>query len=287
MKKIQIEKEILEENKDFFHSFSPEALTSNKNNKKLLSEFVSKKKNNSLESYLRNDAWDEDLNGETRVYLVKDKEGKVAAYFSIKCGLIVGENLDEKLTDDQLSFVDGVIMAIKANDKEMKENMYAAGIELFPDYIDQLFAIAQRKADRKTESIDIHQEDNTLAVPNCMSAIEIRHFCKNEQYVVNKNIMVPLGFGIFWEIIIPKIIRITEEIGCKYIYIFAADKSEVDSKETRNLISYYKTEYKFRECDDEMKFVKPDYDEHCYGLIQDVKMLAKNREAVWDEFSDV
>lgn len=284
---MQIKKEIIEANIDFFRGFHTEVLTSNKSNKKILSEFVSKKKNNSLESYLRNDAWDEDLTGETRVYLVKDKAGEVAAFFSIKCGLIVGENLDEKLTDDQLSFVEGVIMALKANDNGMKENLYAAGLSIFPDHIDELFAIAQRKVDRKAEAIDIHQENNTLAVPNCISAIEIRHFCKNEQYITNENIVVPLGFGIFWETIIPKIISITEEIGCKYIYIFAADKSDVDSSEARKLISYYKSEYKFRECDDELKFVKPDYDEHCYGLIQDVKMLPKNREAVWNEFSDI
>lgn len=41
----------------------------------MISSFVSKKVNNTLESYLRDEdkAWTEDLDGETRVYLVKDK----------------------------------------------------------------------------------------------------------------------------------------------------------------------------------------------------------------------
>lgn len=41
----------------------------------MISGFVSKKVNNTLETYLRDEdkAWTEDLDGETRVYLVKDK----------------------------------------------------------------------------------------------------------------------------------------------------------------------------------------------------------------------
>lgn len=40
--------------------------------------------------------------------------------------------------------------------------------------------------------------------------------------------------------------------------------------------------------DDDLVIVKPDYDEDCYELIQEVSMLEHNqREAVWHEFSDV
>ena len=35
------------------------------------------------------------------------------------------------------------------------------------------------------------------------------------------------------------------------------------------------------------EIVKPEYDEYCYGLIQEVSKLEKNRDAVWHEFSDV
>ena len=41
------------------------------------------------------------------------------------------------------------------------------------------------------------------------------------------------------------------------------------------------------ECDEGIKFVKPEYDNHCYGLIQRVSKLESNREAIWHEFSDV
>lgn len=64
--------------------------------------------------------------------------------------------------------------------------------------------------------------------------------------------------------------------------------SEFGDSDIKKLVSYYKNVFKFYESeDDDLIIVKPDYDENCYGLIQEVKMLEKNREAVWHEFSDV
>ena len=116
--------------------------------------------------------------------------------------------------------------------------------------------------------IEIGQSENTINVPNCISAIELRHLCKNENFIVQEEVDIPLGFGIFWEIIVPIIIDITKKVGCKYVYLFAADKTEGQNEiEMKKLISYYKNNFKFSECDEGIKFVKPEYDNHCYGLI--------------------
>ena len=99
---------------------------------------------------------------------------------------------------------------------------------------------------------------------------------------------IPLGFGLLWEIIVPKIIEISERVGCKYLYLFAVDKS--DGEETINskrLVKYYRNEFIFHECRDGIKLVKPDYDNYCYGLIQEISSLEKNRENVWEEYSVV
>ena len=57
------------EKRNYFREFEYEILTSKPENKALLSEFVSKKANNTLEAYIRDEdkAWAEDLDGETRV----------------------------------------------------------------------------------------------------------------------------------------------------------------------------------------------------------------------------
>lgn len=256
----------------------------------MLSEFVSKKANNTLEAYIRDEdkAWAEDLDGETRVYLVKDKSGNVALFFSVKCGLLVGENLEEKLSEEYQEFVDAVIEVKKSKDENGIQQMYEAGLSMYGDEVERLFEIADRRLDTKTESTEIGQSENTINVPNCISAIELRHLCKNEGFVVPEEVDIPLGFGIFWEIIVPIIIEITEKIGCQYIYLFAADKTEGQSEiEMKKLISHYKNNFKFSECDEGIKFVKPEYDNHCYGLVQRVSKLESNREAIWHEFSDI
>lgn len=265
-------------------------MTSKPENKELLSEFVSKKKNNSLEAYIKdeNKAWAEDLDGETRVFLVKDKSGKVALFFSLKCGLLVGENLDEKLSDEHQEFVDTIIHVKIQKDQQALQNMYDAGFSMYGETVDRLFEIADRRLDTKTESAEIGQSENTINVPNCISAIEFRHLCKNENFKTPQELDVPLGFGLFWEIIVPLIISITKQVGCKYIYLFAADKTEGhDEIEMKKLISHYKNNFKFSECDEGIKFIKPEYDNHCYGLIQSVSKLEANREAIWHEFSDI
>ena len=265
-------------------------MTSNPENIGLLSGFVSKKQSNSLEAYIKDKdkAWSEDLDGETRVYLVKDKSENIALFFSLKCGLLVGENLEEKLSDELEEFIGAVIEAKVSKDQDAIKKIYEAGDSMYGAEVDRLFEIADNRLDTKNEATEIGQSENTINVPNCISAIELRHLCKNEEFVVPSDIGIPLGFGIFWEVIVPIIVDITKQIGCKYIYLFAADNTEgqIENK-TKKLISHYKNNLKFSECDEGIKFVKPEYGNHCYGLIQRVSKLESNREAIWHEFSDI
>ncbi len=93
-----------EEKRNYFREFKCEVLTSNPKNKELIKEFVSKKAKNQLEHYIQDEdkAWAEDIDGETRVYLIKDKSGKIALFFSVKCGLLIGENIRYKLFWEKL-----------------------------------------------------------------------------------------------------------------------------------------------------------------------------------------
>ena len=129
-------------------------LTSKPENKDLIGGFVSQKANNSLESYIKdeNKAWIEDLDGETRVYLVKDKSGEIALFFSVKCGLLVGENLDEKLSEEHQDFVDAVIEVKKQKDESGIQQLYEAGNSMYGDEVERLFEIADRRLETKTEA---------------------------------------------------------------------------------------------------------------------------------------
>ena len=282
----------IEEKKKFFKDFSCEVLTLNPANKKLISEFESKKANNSLVTYLKNEdkAWTEDGDGETRVYLVKDQSGKVALFFSIKCGLLVGRDSVEELTPIDKELFDLIVQAKKENNEESLKGYYDYGI-LEPDdirNINELFRMADERLESKNEAAEIGQEGQTWNVPACFSGMELRHLCRNDNYQMPSEVDSRLGFGIFWEKIVPIVLEVATKVGCKYLYLFAADKTNnEENPNTKKLVSYYKNELKFHECGDELKFVKPKYDNTCYGLVQEISELRINRNIAWEEFSDV
>ena len=58
-------------------------------------------------------------------------------------------------------------------------------------------------------------------------------------------------------------------VGCEYLYVFAADRS--DDLDASKLITYYK---------------QPGYDENCKGLIQPVRYLPEMEKDIWEMFSD-
>ena len=55
-----------------------------------------------LEAYLKRCAWDEDLNNEVRIYLIKDGEtDEVAAYFGLKAGMVASSKADMLTVEEQ------------------------------------------------------------------------------------------------------------------------------------------------------------------------------------------
>lgn len=254
--------------------------------------FISYKEGNSLADYIKQEAWTDDSNGETRVYLVRGTSEDIVLFFSIKCGLLVEESLNEVLSPDEQEFVDQVVDCELGGDnmRDYREALSDYGMkEHGYDKCRRLFDIARSIADRKQESIVTGQSQNTIHVHKCLPAIELSHLCRNEMFNTPEEFgNTPLGFGIFWEIIVPLVVSIAETVGCKYIYLFAADHSDkrLDNSD-KKLISYYKNHFKFSECKKTFKFIKPKYDNYCYGLIQEVSEMKRNREAVWTAFSDI
>lgn len=100
----------IEEIKSYFDGhFSVERLTAKAENKDLIKNFKAPKKGFKLGEYLHEKAWTDDLEGETKVYLIKDDEGFLVAFFSIKCGLLYDSHEYEKLKGDELEFVNLVV----------------------------------------------------------------------------------------------------------------------------------------------------------------------------------
>lgn len=147
-----------------------------------------------------------------------------------------------------------------------------------------------------------------MRVAKTFPGIVLTHFCKNQNYSFPEKLLFPLGFYVFWEIVIKKVLEISECLGCQYLYLFAADNTEdasitgatslydyiyadlsdedEDDDPSYKLVEYYKNELKFEEVQG-MTILKPSYDFHCFSLIQPIAKLLENKEAAWIQHSDV
>lgn len=125
-------------------------------------------------------------------------------------------------------------------------------------------------------------KDDADKVGATFSGIEIVQFCSNEDcldYWKNYGINQKLGVVVFWQFIVPIIIKIKEWIGCEYLFLFAADDSEDE-----NLVNYYKSWLKF-ESSNERSAATPVYDLTCKFLYQETCSLEEKRDAFFKNFN--
>ena len=77
-----------------------------------------------------------------------------------------------------------------------------------------------------------------------------------------------MGETLFWWFIVPKMLEISDLIGCEYAFLFAAD-----SKPDGFLMQYYENRLHFHKMDN-LGTVKPFYDLNCYFMGQRLRTLS-------------
>ncbi len=286
----------IDEVRDYFRSFKCKVLTSSEHNRSEIQGFSSSIKKNRLEKYLKNEAWDDDESGKTRVFLVRDDKNQIVAYFSLKCGMVfVTDELDDEfqcLSDKEKDIVNTLIqyrvnMSGTGSTAVYNDIVKSMANEIGGNRLSRLLKITEHKAKTKREIRELAPEQNgIMRVKECCAAIELQHFCKCDEYKMTSGIRYPLGFGLFWEQIVPKVSEIAENIGCEYLYLFAADNTDEEGKQ--KLVDYYITALGFSNLNDEgVIALMPDYDRDCVGLQQKSEYLFTTRENKWQEFSDL
>lgn len=284
-----ITKSKMQRARDYFGSFSCERLSKRYQNRQLIRYFSSRKGRTTLEEYLKDEAWDEDELGETRIYLIKDPEGDVAFYFSLKCGLLIGEPGESRLPEAERDFIHNILEALEAHDDPALQRYRDLGIKRYgEEQFCEFYSIAKQRSKARTDA-EIYGQDARWNVDRCFSAIELRHFCRNEKFRMPEDVEFSLGFGLFWEQIVPLILEVSEMVGCQYLYLFAADNPEAAKERgLSTLVRYYKEALKFYESyEDNLIIIKPSYDNFCHGLVQEISQLRTNREAVWKEYEEM
>lgn len=290
-----------------------ELLTSDKTNKSILENFSANKQGKGLEKYLKNSAWIEDISGATKVYLVKDREtGAIVFFFALQAGLLY-KSIEED--DYILSEKEREIVNLCVEYRLDSSNEFTPD-DVFEWYADsqldkeKLLKIIEEKADIKLnaqQDRDLTGQDvNIMRVSETFPGIVLTHFCKNQNYTLSEKLLFPLGFYVFWEIVTEAVLHIASLLGCRYLYLFAADSTEKQwstqsfmdylyddmdkdrelEKLSYRLVEYYKNEMKFEEVQG-MTILKPSYDFQCFSLVQSIGELSEKKKAAWIEHSDI
>ena len=124
------------------------------------------------------------------------------------------------------------------------------------------------------------EKQNNIYVDEIIPSIELVNFCKNhraEQEWLKKGFKPALVPTLFWYKILPIISNVSQEIGCVYVMLFAADVSDEKNDERRKLLYYYENAYSFK-VDENLCALKPYYDWECIFLCQKIKELVRKSE---------
>ena len=247
---------------------------------------------------------------------MKDKTtGDIVFFFALNAGLLykaIGDD-DYELTQKEREIINLCIECQLDATSSYTED------EVFSWYADEsldknrLIRIIEEKVQVKlsvkADQSEIEDGVNIMRVSQTFPGIVLTHFCRNEKYTFPERISFPLGFYVFWEIIVDRILCIASILGCQYLYLFAADNTDCpmnmdsainyidadifdesddsnESVQTYKLVEYYKNELKFEEVQG-MTIVKPYYDFKCFSLIQSIQKLSDNRTAAWIQHSDI
>lgn len=282
---------ITSEQESILDSFTCERLSSNSINKEVIQNFHNVQ-NCGLVDYLKEIAWNEDIEGHTAFYLIKNSNGEAVFFFSLKCGALF-EHLDENSLENNVLMLESLQRALTGNipKEDMKKAQWIVeklrtgkplSTDELLDYIGEKVEYKRYKKETLAQEKTVERNKHIVRVNNTYSGIELVHFCANDNTKDSwkkHNIQHPLGEVVFWKFIFPIIHNIQEIIGCQYAFLFAADLSEEGS-----LKNYYRVVLHFEEPDG-IGVSKPFYDFCCTFMCQEIKKLRIYEQQFFDNFN--
>lgn len=262
-----------------------ERLSSNDVNFRLVDDFFNSR-NTSISDTLQNEAYEEDESGKVAYYLVKNGEGKILFYFSLKCGMLYDSFIDDrslKLLNRLMSYLDDISLKEHLSEEEIlivdrlreklrsHKGLTKKDIERIP-----------KKGSTIIEDLEKEIGENVTHVGSTFSGIELVHFCANENtrsYWDEDKEGQKLGVVVFWEFVVREVFEAMKHVGCQYLFLFAADKTDDEE-----LVSYYRNSLFFKEAA-EVATAKPIYDLTCKFMYQETCNLQAERDYFYEHYN--
>lgn len=265
-------------------SFSIERLSSSDINLQLVGNF-SNPKSDSLTNKIQSDAFEEDENGSVAYYVIKNTEGGIVFYFSLKSGQLY----DKLIEKEQLHLIKNLFHYFDEIEKE--ENTSEEDRRLIKEIRESVrtskgiskaeLEKIQKKNNKAVTDIERVFTENLQRVGQTFAGVEIVQFCANESYrefFDSLGFFPPFGAVVFWHFLVPKVLEVRKIIGCQYLFLFAADTSADES-----LIRYYRSLH-FTDIG-EHGAVIPLYDWTCRFMYQEISGLTQGKEDFFNNFN--
>ena len=276
---------ITPEQRSKIDSLSCERLSSNDVNFRLVDEFFNSR-NTSISETLQNEAYQEDETGKVAYYVVKNQEGQLLFYFSLKCGMLYDSFIDDhslKLLNKLMAYLDDI------STKEQLTREEALIVDRFREKLRSHKGLTKKEIEqipKKGGTIleDLEKEigENVTHVGSTFSGIELVHFCANEntrdcwkESLEGQK----LGVVVFWEFVVKEVLEAMKHVGCQYLFLFAADKTDDEE-----LVAYYRDSLYFKEAVD-VATAKPIYDLTCKFMYQETCNLISERTYFFDHYN--
>ena len=308
-----------EQKRYLFNRLELESLRFSEHNKEEILAFEQATSGSNISNYLKNEAWRDDEAGDTKVYLVRDKvENVIVSFFALNCGILYSDLEGVSLNEEEKEPFERLVKALQMyNRRNLSETQREQANKEYNDAMNALEEVVEspdrysylnsQAESKETESdlfVDTEEKEHTTNVHQTFPAIDIKFLCKNKHYDPGINLDFRLGVYIFWELIVPHVLKTAELVGCKYIYLFAADETDRTVIKTKKpimftrdydpyaeeeeeeqtvvlkLVEYYKNELKFNYVT-KYKVLKPHFERKCFTLVQEVKKLEENRRSIW------
>lgn len=277
---------ITDEQLAILNQFTCERLTAHPENLRLTYSFYCRR-NIGLSRKLQDDAWYEDREGLPVVYyVIKNPQGKIAMYFSLKCGVLFNPNYVRDVMEryDRSRELVNALENRESKDwarEHLEELRSGYGFIPYDDKMGIRYGYKEAREAKRYILGDEKVEPNRkmIRVDEAFPAIELVHFCVNDwarQDWNAYNMGHSMGEVMFWHFVVPKMLQINALIGCEYAYLFAADGTKDGT-----LINYYETTLHF-ECLKNIGAIKPQYDFYCVFMGKRLFRLSQFRKYALD-----
>lgn len=216
-------------------------------------------------------------------YVILSPNGEVLLFFTIRCGELITNSLKNP-SQEEWSYASRcypLLKSLSENKNDVKTQM------LF----EQLVQEAENKGISRGTIInlailimDMKKEPakGVQHVESTHSGIELVAFGKTAQaddFQSANNLPKSFSQTMFWHTILKKIQDVQQIVGCKYIYLFAAD-----SKPEGRLVSLYQNSMHL-DADDGLGVNKPHEDWACWLQYQKITELGKWQQLFFDDYN--